>query len=104
LDPDNADQPTQDLLAVYTRRAGDALEIRLDLLEHAAIPDYDLYLALDTRPGGGRSLPIEAQTGLDWDTLLVIPASGEMQALDSQMQPCPGPACAWCATRFWTRR
>ena len=90
LDPVDADQPTRDLLAVYTRIAGDALEIRLDLLEHAAIPDYDLYLALDTGLGGGGSLPIEAQTSLDWDTLLVIPAFGEMQTLDSQMQPVPG--------------
>jgi hypothetical protein len=89
LDAVDANQPTQDLLAVYTRGAGEGLEIRLDLLEHAAIPDYDLYLVLDIRPGGSRHLPIEAQVSLDWDILLVIPASGEMQALDSQMHPVP---------------
>jgi hypothetical protein len=87
LDPADAVQPTHDLLAVYTRNLPDAVQIRLDMLEHAAIPDYDLYLALDTQPGGSRDLPLNAQTDLDWDVLLVVPASRPMQALDSQMQP-----------------
>jgi hypothetical protein len=90
LDAADADQTTLDLLAVYTRNMGDELQIRLDMLEHAATPDYDLYLALDTQAGGSRSLPIAAQANLDWDWLLVIPASGEMQALDSNMRPKSG--------------
>jgi hypothetical protein len=90
LDPPDVQQPTLDLLAIYTRSTPDALELRLDMLEHAATPDYDLYLALDNTPGGIRSLPVEAVADLDWDVLLVIPATGDLQALDSQMQPIPG--------------
>lgn len=87
LDPADAAQSTHDLLAVYTRRVPGEVQIRLDMLEQAAIPDYDMYLALDTRQGGSRDLPINAQADLDWDVLLIIPASGELQSLDSQMQP-----------------
>jgi hypothetical protein len=92
LDPADAPQPTHDLLAVYTRQIDQELQIRLDLLDHAARPDYDLYLALDTAPGGTSGLPIDGHASLDWDTLLVIPATGKMQALDASMQPRPGVA------------
>ncbi len=92
LDPAGEEQPTRDLIAVYTRQMDGDVQIRLDLLDHAPLPDYDLYLALDTSPGGTYDLPIDARAALEWDTLLVIPASGELQALDAVLQPRPGVA------------
>lgn len=89
IDAADAIQPGHDLTAVYVRNTAQALQIRLDMLDHAATPDYDLYLALDSLPGGRQDLPINARADLDWDVLLVIPASGMMQALDRQMQPLP---------------
>ncbi|MEW5869501.1 MAG: hypothetical protein AB1894_09510 [Chloroflexota bacterium] len=92
LDAAEASLPSQDLLAIYTRTAGDELQIRLDWLDHAPLPDYDLYLALDTHPGGTRRLPIAAQAGLEWDTLLVIPAAGPLQALTPEFALRPSTA------------
>jgi hypothetical protein len=76
-----AGPPSLDLLALYTRRAGSDLQVRLDLLDLAFTPDGDLYLALDWKPGGTRALPFEAEAGLDWDALLVLPVHGQPYAL-----------------------
>ena len=49
------------------RSAREALEIRLDMLGHAATPDYDLYLALDFSQGAGvtyRSTPRPTWIGI----------------------------------------
>jgi hypothetical protein len=92
LDPVDAPQPDLDLIAVYTRQVSDQQQIRLDFLDLPAEVNYDLYLALDNAPGGVTRLPIAAQTDLNWDTLLVIPAHGEIQALNSSFQPLQGAA------------
>jgi hypothetical protein len=90
LDPADAAQPTQDLVAAYARQAGEEMQVRLDFLEHTYQINYDLYLALDTKPGGRRDLPIESQTSLEWDTLVILPAAGGMQVLDTDNQTQPG--------------
>lgn len=89
LDPADAAQPTLDLLSIYLRRENEALNLRLDLLDHALSPDYDLYIALDYAPGGNTDLPLEARTEIDWDALLVIPAHSEMSILGTDLQPMP---------------
>ena len=53
-------------------------EKRLDFLGHALTPDYDLYIAIDSRAGGRRDLLLQTQSALEWDTLLVIPAAGPL--------------------------
>jgi hypothetical protein len=68
------------LVGLYTRRFRSQEQIRLDLLDLDFELDYDLYLALDTVPGGKTDLPIQAATDFEWDILLVIPALGPMQA------------------------
>ena len=83
LDPADADLPSHDLVAVYLRRSGDDLQLRLDLLADVDRLDYDLYLALQAGPSGTHLLPIQALAGLAWDTLLVIPAAGPLQVLTS---------------------
>ncbi len=87
LDAADAEHPDFDLIAAYARWLGSELQIRLDWLEQAALPNYDLYLALDSLPGGTRSLPIAAQADIAWDTLFVIPASGPIQALKPDLSP-----------------
>jgi hypothetical protein len=68
------------LVGLYTRRFHSQEQIRLDLLDFTAELDYDLYLALDTISGGSSGLPIQTGADLEWDLLLVIPASGPLQA------------------------
>jgi hypothetical protein len=75
--------PSFDLVAAYTRLAGDDLQIRLDLLALDPQPAFDLYLALDTSPGGRRDLPFGGEADLAWDTLLSLPAAGGPAALQA---------------------
>lgn len=84
--------PGQDIVAVYVRSAGNELELRLDLLDLDLSPEADLYLALDTEPGGTQDLPLEARAALELDTLIILPAYGELQILDTDGQPLPGAA------------
>ena len=66
LDPvDQVSSPSTDILAVYTRRVGYDLEIRVDLLDLPLAPDYRLQITLDTLPGGD-----------PWDLTITIPAVG----------------------------
>lgn len=90
LDPADAASPSHDLVALYTRRSGAGLQIRLDLLDYSSDVDFDLYLALDTAQGGTRDLPIEAVAGHDWNVLIGVPASGEIFARDSSGEALSG--------------
>ncbi len=79
LDPDDADHPDQDLIAAYLREVGDELQIRLDLLQADDLAGFDLYIALDARDGGTKSLPITATAMIEMDLLLKIPAQGKIE-------------------------
>jgi hypothetical protein len=81
LSPHGDANPDLDIIATYTRVTSNDLQIRLDILNLPFEPGFDVYIALDTRPGGTRKLPIEAIAGVDWDILLVLPASGSPQVL-----------------------
>jgi hypothetical protein len=74
-------QDTHHLVSLYIRRYRSDLQIRLDLLDYAPQDEFDLYLAIDTHPGGASQLPISAQTSLDWDLLLIVPSSGSLAAM-----------------------
>jgi hypothetical protein len=65
------------MVALYTRTTDSDLQIRIDFLDLSFQTDYDLYLALDVRPGGARALPLSASPDLEWDALVLLPASGE---------------------------
>ncbi len=90
--------PAEDLLAVYTRDAGFDVQIRMDFLDLDTTPTNDIYIALNTKPGGPDSVflsptPFAAAapadltpTALQWDTLLVIPAVGQPQAFSAGEQ------------------
>ncbi len=93
LDPADAADPAADLTALYTRQRGLWAEIRLDLLDIPFDPARrdadqpplpDIYIALDTQPGGARTwlYPLSAAAHLQtsdlaYDLLIAIPASGQ---------------------------
>jgi hypothetical protein len=72
---------------MYVRFVKPELQVRLDMLAYEASDPLDLYLALDSSPGGKRDLPFGGEAGLDWDTLISMPATGRMQAVDAQGKP-----------------
>ncbi len=95
LDPVDAFQPHQDLLAVYVRDISVPVkpflptnfyqnnwQLRLDLLDLDAFHDQDIYLAIDFTPGGIRKLPISTDAEISWDSLVVIPSHGEITSRD----------------------
>ncbi len=90
LDHADASAPELDFLAGYLRVLGPEIQIRLDFLDLAELPATDLYLALDSTPGGASELPWHVPLDLAWDTLLVIPASGEMQVLSPDLHAING--------------
>ena len=81
LDEADAPMPEQDFLAGYTRMSGNELQIRLDFLELNELPATDLYLLLDSIPGGARELPWHVPVTLAWDILVILPVNGEIQVL-----------------------
>jgi hypothetical protein len=87
MDAPDAPDPGLDLIALYLRGSHRELQIRLDLLDLTDRPDYDLYLALDTAAGGSQTLPLDMEADIAWDTLVSIPASGQIQAQDAEGKP-----------------
>ncbi len=66
-----------ELVAAYTRQNGEELEWRFDLLELPEPSTYDLYLVIDSAPGGNDKLPSGTPTDISWEILLAISAHGE---------------------------
>lgn len=89
LDPTDASKPEFDLVAVYHRQIGDEIQLRLDWLDQPMLPVTDLFIAIDTIPGGKTELPFKVQNILPWDVLLILPANGPLQALDASYAPIP---------------
>lgn len=87
LDPVDADLPHTDLVAIYLRQSQADLQIRLDLLDHGAAPEYDLLVAIDSAPGGTSWLPLDGEADFAWEHLLVIPADGNLKYLDANGKP-----------------
>ena len=83
IDPVDSINSNQDLIAAYLQQDGKRTEIRLDFFELSEIPDFDLYLALDTSPGGRTDLPESGSTHLAWDSLLVIPAKDALKVIQN---------------------
>ncbi len=94
LDPLDAPDPALDLIAVYTRSVGLEDHIRLDFLDVPDIPATDIFIALDTQPGGVEMAHLSrldlaalypeglVETDIPYDLLLVIPAEGEAGVID----------------------
>lgn len=77
LGESSADLPAQyALTAVYTRESAAELQIRLDFLDSLTPADSDLYIALDTQPGGETALPFQTGSPFAWDLTILDPAQG----------------------------
>ena len=77
LEQVDAVEPQQDLIAVYARQSSHIMAFRIDFLETLTTQDNDLYLALDTYPGGRSTLPFSHEAQIKWDYLVHLPAAGE---------------------------
>ncbi len=78
LDAPDGAQAGDDLIAVYTRRSASELQVRLDFLDLRADTAHDVYIALSTGDNSrdASDLPIDARSDFTWNTLLVVPSSG----------------------------
>jgi hypothetical protein len=84
MDAVDADQPSQDLLALYLKSTPDNLLLRLDILDLPALCDFDLVVAIDNNPGGSRKILEEKNSAeLSWDFLISIPAAGNIEVIDA---------------------
>lgn len=70
------DNPSNDVVAAYTRESGSDIQIRLDWLDITRDFQSEIYIALDTQPGGTTYLPLDTDSILNWDTLIKVPAHG----------------------------
>src|SRR4030066_747344 len=87
LDPVDANEPSQDLIALYTRIMNQSFQIRMDFLHLDSMYKQDIYITLDTNPGGFNQInSIKNETlpvAMNWDYLITIPASGNITVVDS---------------------
>jgi hypothetical protein len=70
----DSSDPQTDLIAAYTRRTSDELQIRLDFLTSPASLPLDVYLAVQHTRGGETDLPIQAAADVRWNDLLIFPS------------------------------
>jgi len=96
LDPIDAIEPDQDLIALYSRINDQSFQIRIDFLDLDNKSGKDIYIAIDTNPGGlaqikvnkNDSVPVE----ISWDFLIKIPVSGRVIVMDDHLLPVYGMA------------
>ena len=76
LDPSDAREPNEDIIAIYTRFIGQSFQIRIDFLNMDQQAGRDIYIALDTNPGGKSSFETDNRSyihsEIDWDYLIKI--------------------------------
>ena len=97
LDPADGENADGDLIA-GSGSSGKQIQVRLDLLNSDVIPQHDLYLAIDSQPGGRSSLPGGNTAGIAWDWLVYLPAQGHIQVLESSTQGQPSGIYWLCVT------
>ena len=89
LDGIDTINPDQDLIAVYARINDQTFQIRLDFLELDTFLGKDIYIAIDTNPGGvTQALPYSID--LQWEYLIKISDSGDIGIFDKNLSPFPG--------------
>jgi len=93
IEPANAVQPSADIIATYARHNSNSIDLRIDFLEQEYIlPDYDIFIAFNTKKGGKRNLPNQQNTEFDWDFLLSIPHNSQIELVDDKGNPIPNGA------------
>jgi hypothetical protein len=87
IDAPDDTAPAEDIAAVYFRSRYPQWQLRLDLLDIDLTEFPDLYLAIDHQSGGNSKLTNGAPVDLEWDTLIYIPANGNILATQSDGLP-----------------
>jgi hypothetical protein len=88
LDPIDAIDPALDVIAVYSRFNQGFLQLRIDFLNLDQYLGNDIYIVIDTNPGGTNQIMTHnhgiIQTDLKWDYLIEFTASGNAAIYNSQ--------------------
>ena len=96
LDPIDAVKPDQDLIALYSRINDQSFQIRIDFLDLYTGFGKDVYIAIDTNPGGLTQIKVDDNENIpvdiSWDYLIKIPTSGNVAILDEYLSPVYGMA------------
>jgi hypothetical protein len=96
LDPIDAIEPDQDLIALYSRINDQMFQIRIDFLDLITSSRKDIYIAIDTNPGGMTKIAINKNdtvpVEISWDYLIKIPSSGSVVIMDDHLLPVYGMA------------
>jgi hypothetical protein len=87
LDLVDAVDPNQDLIALYTRINNNNFQIRIDFLDLVSSLDQDVYIPIDTNPGGTNQIVTQnngtIQADINWDYLIIYPKDGKFQIVNS---------------------
>ncbi len=86
--------PDKDIIALYIRECGTLFQIRIDFLDLVFPASQDIYISLNTKPGGldrfslknGSLIPVK----MNWDYLFKIPANGSVQVINEQLTQVDG--------------
>ena len=85
LDPVDTVYPEQDLISIYTRINNQFFQIRLDFLDLDNITGRDIYIPIDTNPGGADRINIRENgyqnLQIYWDYLIVYQPGGEIKVV-----------------------
>jgi hypothetical protein len=94
LDPIDAIEPDEDLIALYSRINDQLFQIRIDFLDLVSSSRKDIYIAIDTNPGGLTQIAINKNdtvpVEISWDYLIKIPSSGTVVIVDDHLIPVYG--------------
>jgi hypothetical protein len=91
LDFIDANEPSQDLIAVYSRTNDRSVQLRVDFLEMPSVGKQDFYFLLDTNPGGSPNVRTDSGqdfiADINWDYLIRIPGKGNVSIFDDHYRP-----------------
>ena len=94
LDAIDSDTPDRDLIAVYTRINHQFFQVRLDFLDLDNELGKDIYIPLDTNPGGNDQIMTNShvimKSEIYWDYLVQINSSRTVEILDGQLSGMTG--------------
>lgn len=94
LDPTDAAEPDQDLIAIYTRIIDQSFQVRIDFLDLETESEHDIYMPIDTNLGGLTQIKINTNdpipVEISWDYMIKIPTSGNVVILNDHLSPVYG--------------
>jgi hypothetical protein len=97
IDPVDAVDPSQDLIAAYARMNDRSLQLRIDFLQLDKHLGMDIYIPMDVNPGGETQIITNdvssLMSDLSWDYLIKITAAGDIVLVDEHYAIIKGVQC-----------